>query len=306
MTRVNQTSRVGKLFLTVNLLIACTASADGTSNQPALASVSAMVTNAATGDVVVAKHESAVLPIASLTKIMTAYVVLESGEALDEWLPIRNWHTPPAKNAFSRIRIDSKARRRDLLKIALMSSENRASYNLAANHPGGFDAFVHAMNETARALEMNDTRFVDPMGLSPDNQSTAHDLAILAANAHQHATMREFSTTRQHTVNFQKPRYRLGYGNTNPLTGSKRWDVSLTKTGYLKEAGRCLIMVADADGDPMVMVFLNSFGKRSPLGDAGRVRRWMESGTVSNVAPAAKDYERRMIETFGLAPAAGG
>ena len=118
--------------------------------------------------------------------------------------------------------------------------------------------------------------------------------------AHGYELIRSYSTTRQYTVQFRAPRYRLGYGNTNPLTGSSRWDVSLTKTGYLNEAGRCLVMVAETKGEPVVMVLLNSFGKRTPIGDAGRIRRWLETGTVSRVSTAALQYEQRMLQAHGL------
>jgi D-alanyl-D-alanine endopeptidase (penicillin-binding protein 7) len=138
------------------------------------------------------------------------------------------------------------------------------------------------------------------MGLSPDNRSTAEDLARMVKAAYAYELIRSYSTTRQHTVQFRAPRYRLGYGNTNPLTGSSRWNVLLTKTGYLTEAGRCLVIVAEAKGEPVTMVLLNSFGKRTPLGDAGRIRRWLESGTVSRVAGAAREYEQRMLKSHGL------
>lgn len=269
-------------------------------NTPALASVSALAADVDSGQVLLAKHSRAVLSIASVTKIMTAIVVIDSGEPLDEWLRIVGWDRKLKKNAYSRIRVTSKARRKDLMRIALMSSENLAAYNLAQHHPGGLDAFVAAMNEKARALGMPNTRFVDPMGLSPDNRSTAEDLALMVKAAHGYDLIRSYSTTRQYTVQFRAPRYRLGYGNTNPLTGSSRWNVSLTKTGYLNEAGRCLVMVAETKGEPVAMVLLNSFGKRTPIGDAGRIRRWLESGTVSRVSAAARDYERRMLKTHGL------
>jgi D-alanyl-D-alanine endopeptidase (penicillin-binding protein 7) len=266
----------------------------------ALASVSVIATDLNTGAALVAKHPDAVLPIASITKVMTALVVLDSNEPLNTWLTIEKWGTDPTKNAYSRIRVPSEARREDLLQVALMSSENRAAYNLALHHPGGMDAFVASMNAKARALGMTDTRFVDPMGLSPENQSTARDLARMVAAAYERDFIRESSTTRQHTVRFRAPRYQLGYGNTNPLTGSSRWDISLTKTGYLTEAGRCLVMVTKAGGKDVAMVLLNSFGKRTPLGDAGRIRRWLESGTQSTVASAARAYENKMVKTYGL------
>lgn len=266
----------------------------------ALASVSAVAADLHSREILVAKHSDAVLPIASVTKLMTALVVMDSGESLDAWLPIEQWGTELGKNAYSRIRIDSEARRKDLLRIALMSSENRAAYNLAVHHPGGIDDFVAAMNAKAASLQMTDTRFVDPTGLSPDNRSSARDLIKMVSEAYENESIRKYSTTRQHSTQFRAPRYQLGYGNTNPLTGSSRWNVSLTKTGYLTEAGRCLVMVAEVDGKDVAIVLLNSFGTRSPLGDAGRIRRWLESGIESNVANAARAYENRMRQTYGL------
>ena len=224
---------------------------------------------------------------------------LQRGD-LDAWLPIENWDSRTAKNAYSRIRLSSTSRRKDLLRIALMSSENRAAYNVALHHPGGMQAFVAAMNAKASALGMTSTRFVDPTGLSPDNRSTTRDLVRMIAAAYDYEFIRDSTTTRQHSNQFRAPRYNLGYANTNPLLGSSRWNVSLTKTGYLSEAGRCLVMVAEMDGKNVAVALLNSFGKRSPLGDAGRIRRWLETGTESSVASAARDYENRMLKTYGL------
>ena len=266
----------------------------------ALASVSAIAADLESREILISKHSDTVLPIASLTKLMTAMVILDSGASLDAWLPIQQWDASLGKSAYSRIRIASEARRKDLLRIALMSSENRAAYNLAVHHSGGTGAFVAAMNTKARSLGMVATQFVDPTGLSPDNRSSARDLIRLVAEAYTYEFIREYSTTRQHSAQFRAPRYRLGYANTNPLTGSSRWNVSLQKTGYLTEAGRCMVMVTQVNGKLVAMVLLNSFGKRSPLGDAGRMRRWLETGTESSVANAARDYEHRMRKTYGL------
>ncbi len=234
-------------------------------------------------------------PIASVTKLMTAMVVLDSGAPMDEWLQIVQRSDDPPKNAFSRMRIGSEARRSDLLRITLMSSENLASYVLAQNHPGGLDAFIAAMNAKAHALGMTQTRFVDPSGLWPENIASASDLVKMVEAAYAYPEIREMSTGSQHRVHFRGPRYSLDYGNTNALVHSSRWDVHLSKTGYLNEAGRCLVMVADVGGDPLVMVLLDSLGTRTPLGDAGRIRRWLETGNGGAVAGAALDYERSRI-----------
>ena len=279
------------------LVIACT-SLSHAEDKLALASVSAVAVDVDSGEVLLEQHADLVLPIASLTKVMTALVVLESGTNLDEYLTIKDWDQKTAKNAYSRIRIDSQARRKDLLRIALMSSENRASYNLASHHPGGHAAFVTAMNAKAESLGMTSTRFTDPTGLDTTNTSTAADLAKLLIAANNNQQLQEYSTTRQFTVNFRKPRYRLGYGNTNPLTGSSKWQVALTKTGYLTEAGRCLVMVSPMDGKSVGVVLLNSLGTRSPLGDAGRIKRFLESGTKGRVAKAALDHRNRVLSSL--------
>lgn len=266
----------------------------------ALASVGAVAVDVQTREVLLTQNAEVVLPIASLTKLMTGLVVMESGADLNEWLNIQDWHNKTAKNAYSRIRVPSQARRKDLLRIALMSSENRAAYNLAVHHPGGVAAFVAAMNATAAKLGMRDTHFVDSTGLGVANRSSAADLARLLVAAHEHTLLNTYSTTRQHTVTFQKPRYRLSYGNTNPLTGSSRWQVDLTKTGYLTEAGRCLMMVTEMAGRRVGVVLLNSRGTRSPLGDAGRIRRYLETGARSTVAEAARQHRDQVLERLGL------
>ena len=245
------------------------------------------------------KHADEVVPIASITKVMTAMVVLDSGASADEWLEILARDTPAPANAYSRIRIGSEARRRDLLNIALMSSENLAAHVLARHYPGGKDAFVAAMNDKAQALGMHQTRFVDATGLSSDNVSTAADLLKMVLAAHEYEEIRELSSAGRHDVWFRKPRYSLAYGNTNSLVHSESWGVALSKTGYLSAAGRCLVMVTQVEGEPVAMVFLDSLGTRTPRGDAGRVRRWLTTGEGGNVAGAALAYEQTRTAQFG-------
>lgn len=269
-----------------------------------LASVSAVAVDLESGSTLVASNADLVLPIASLTKVMTALVVVESEADLGEYLTIEDWNRASAKNAYSRIRLTSQARRGDLLRIALMSSENRAAYNLAVHHPGGYQKFIDAMNEKARALDMRDSHFTDPTGLEVTNTATAADLAKLVVAASEHDLLRDFSTTAQFTVNFKGPRYRLGYGNTNPLVSSSRWDVELTKTGYLTEAGRCLMMTTEMDGRRIGVVLLNSKGTRSPLGDAGRIRRYLESGIQGQVARVALEYRSRVLAEMDIGTSA--
>lgn len=260
-----------------------------------LASISAAVAPIGAEEPEYAKRADWVMPIASITKLMTAVVVMESGAPLDEWLPVVERDFDPAANAYSRIRLESEARRRDLLHIAVMSSENRAAYLLARHHPEGYAAFIAAMNAKAQALGMTRTRFVDSSGLSDGNVSTARDLLKLVNAAYQHPLLRELTTTGGQWVNFRSPRYGLQYGNTNPLVHSSRWNVRLSKTGYLDEAGRCLVMVADVDGQPHAMVMLDSRGTRTPLGDAGRIRRWLTTGVGGKVAGSALVYEKEKV-----------
>lgn len=257
-----------------------------------LASVNAAVASLESPEALFAKNADRVVPIASITKLMTALVVLESGESLDAWLTIVDREHDVSKNAYSRIRIGSELTRESLLRITLMSSENLAAHVLASHHPGGRAAFIDAMNDKAAALGMRNTRFTGPSGLSIGNRSTARDLLRLVLAAHDHERLRDFTTTTHYTARFRGPRYVLGYGNTNPLVSHANWPVSLSKTGYLTEAGRCLAMVTVIDGEPLAMVLLDSLGSRSPLGDAGRIRRWVRTGASGPVAASARAYER--------------
>lgn len=257
---------------------------------PNLASVNAAVAVAGSNDLVFAKNADRSVPIASVTKVMTALVVLESGAPLNEWLVFQKRHTPAAANAYTRIRVGSQMRRSDVLRIALMSSENFAAYTLARSHPGGFDGFVEAMNAKAKELGMTGTRFVDPTGLSVENLSTAGDLVRLVNAASKYPEIREYSTTDYFRGQFRQPRYSLSFGNTNSLVHRESWGVGLSKTGYLLDAGRCLVMVSKMNGKRVVTVLLDSLGTRSPMGDAGRIKRWLDTGATGQVAKAARQY----------------
>ncbi|PSF08978.1 D-alanyl-D-alanine endopeptidase [Marinobacter halophilus] len=258
--------------------------------KPALASVNAAAAIAGEDALLFGKNADRSVPIASITKLMTALVVVESGLDMTEWLTFEERHLPAAANAWTRIRVDSRLQRRDVLRIALMSSENFAAYTLARSFPGGFDGFVDAMNAKARELGMNNTHFVDPTGLSIDNVSSASDLVRLANAAMRHPVIGEFSTTGYYRAQFRNPRYSLSFGNTNALVHRESWGVGLSKTGYLSDAGRCLIMVSQMDEKPVITVLLDSLGTRSPMGDAGRIKRWLATGASGSVAAAAKRY----------------
>ncbi|WP_373082431.1 D-alanyl-D-alanine endopeptidase [Zhongshania sp.] len=286
------------LSLALALFISPLMAADNGGRNPAnlqLASVSAVVVDADSGEVLYKKYANMVKPIASLTKVMTAMVVLDAKLPLNETIRFSNDDRKAINYYHSRIRVDSELPRGEVLRLALMSSENLAAAALGRNFPGGLPAFVARMNAKARALGMKNTHFVDSSGLSQNNVSTAADLAKLVAAAAKYRDINAYSTTAIHTANFSRPRYRLDYVNTNPLVRYQRWDVAMSKTGYLDEAGRCLVMKANVDGKDLLIVMLDSFGKTSPMGDAGRIKRWLESGNGGTVASAAKDYQKRKI-----------
>lgn len=258
-----------------------------------LASVNALVTDARTGEVLFAKNPQAVTPIASVTKLMGAMVVLDSGADLQEVLDIQIKETKELKNVFSRVRVGSKLKRDEMLQLSLMSSENRAAASLAYHYPGGTEAFVKAMNAKAQVLGMKHSRFVEPTGLSEKNVSSAEDLVKMLRAASDYQAIRKLSTVAQKDSRFSKPKHTLSFVNTNPLVRSNKWDVMLSKTGFINEAGHCLVMLARIQDREVLMVFLDSFGKRSHVGDATRVRQWIETGKSNKVPAAAKAYEKR-------------
>lgn len=265
---------------------------------PNLASVNAAVAYLGENDLVVGKNADRPVPIASITKLMTAVVVMESDQPLDEWLVFRGRHKKAPTNAYTRIRVGSEMKRGDMLRIALMSSENFAAYTLAGHYPGGYDGFVAAMNKKAAELGMTNTRFVDPTGLSSGNISSAADLVRLVNEAARYPQIEDYSTTRYFTGRFRQPRYSLSFGNTNILVHRQSWGVGISKTGYLDEAGRCLVMTSQMNGRKVVTVFLDSLGTRSPMGDAGRVKRWLTNGAKGSVARAAREYAQKKDEAY--------
>lgn len=263
-----------------------------------LGAVKAAIVELDSGEMLFSKHSDWVTPIASITKLMTALVVMQSGQDLNEWIEIPKPDRETRKNAYSRIRVGSQLQRGNVLRLALMSSENLAAYTLAARYPGGVDAFVAQMNTTARKLGMTQTRFVDASGLSSGNVSTAADLVKLIAAVSEYDKVREYSTTPRYTAHFRKPRYSLGYGNTNRLVHRSSWDIELSKTGYITEAGRCLVLLSKLEGRDVAMVFLDAFGKLTPLGDAGRVKRWITTGDSGRIAGAALRYEQSKSKEY--------
>jgi D-alanyl-D-alanine endopeptidase (penicillin-binding protein 7) len=256
---------------------------------PGVRSAAALVMDANNGEVIYAKSAVAVAPIASVTKLMTALVVLDALQPLDEVIKITEADRWKGKGAFSHLPVGAKLTRRDLLKLALMASENLAARTLARNYPGGLPAFVKTMNLKAKALGMTRTQFADASGLSNGNVSTARDLAKLVVAASRQSLIRDYSTLRSHEVRAGKRM--LLYRNTNLLVGKPDWDILVQKTGFTNDAGQCLVMEAVIDERHVVMVFLNSFGKLTRTADARRVRKWMEAqgeGVAIAGASAAK------------------
>jgi serine-type D-Ala-D-Ala endopeptidase (penicillin-binding protein 7) len=245
---------------------------------PALKSSSALVMDQNGQQVLFAKNAEAVAPIASITKLMTALVVLDARLPLEERIVISADDVDDIKHTRSRLKLGTELARGDLLKLALMASENRAAAALGRAYPGGIRAFVAAMNHKAVELSMWRTRFVDSTGLSNENVSTAQDLAKLVAAAYREPLIRDYTTESAHTVEVGGGRH-LTYNNSNRLVRASGWEIGLSKTGYISEAGRCLVMQARIAATPVIIVLLDSWGKLTRIGDANRIKKWIESNT---------------------------
>ena len=246
----------------------------------------ALVLDASNAEVLFEKNASVALPIASITKLMMGMIVVGAGQDLDEWLTITDDDLDREKHTGSRLKVGTRLTRANLLHLALMSSENRAAAALGRNYPGGLSAFVAAMNAKAQALGMSDTHYVDSSGLSSRNVASARDLAKLVMAAHQEPLLREYSTDPKTSIDTggKQP---LQYSNTNHLVTNPAWTIGLQKTGYIAEAGRCLVMQAMVAGRAVVMVFLDSKGKQSRIADAGRMRTWLEALRLRPAVPTA-------------------
>ncbi len=250
---------------------------------PELKSSSALVIDQSRGQALYAKNIDNVVPIASITKLMTAMVVLDAGLPLTEQVVISREDRDQIKGTRSRLKIGATLTRGELLQLALMASENRAAEALSRAYPGGNPAFVAAMNQKAVELGMWRTRFVDGTGLSSDNVSTAQDLGKMVVAAYGYPLVREFTTVTRATVYPGKGRP-MDYRNSNRLVSSRDWHIGLSKTGYISEAGRCLVMQATIAGKPVVIVLLDSWGKLTRIGDANRIKRWMETRFSTNTS----------------------
>jgi len=267
-------------------------------------SACAWVEDQQTGELFVQKRATAVLPIASITKLMTAMVTLDAQMNLQELLTIEPEDVDTLRHSRSRLRVGTLITRGDALLLALMASENRSAHTLGRTYPGGIDAFVAAMNAKAQSLGLTETRFEDPVGLSSGNVSTARELARMVDAAYQYPLVREFTTREDATI--YTSRRTLKFRNSNRLVRSPRWQIGLSKTGFIDEAGRCLVMQAQVAQRPVLIVLLDAQGKLTRFGDANRIKRWMEgppprqkqkgpvaiTGPLNNAYPALTPFPR--------------
>jgi D-alanyl-D-alanine endopeptidase (penicillin-binding protein 7) len=250
-----------------------------------LSSSVALVLDQQTGETLYQKNADAVLPIASITKVMTSMVVLDAGLPLDEMIEVTEADRDTERHSSSRLAIGARLSRAEMLHLALMASENRAAHALGRSYPGGLPAFVSAMNAKARAVGMADSRFADPTGLSSGNVSNARDLAVMVRAASGYPLIRQYSTATELTVDTG---YRqVAFRSTNRLVDHRDWDIGMQKTGYISEAGKCLVMQARIDGRPTIIVLLDSAGTAGRFADAQRLRKWLEQHPAPVRAVAA-------------------
>ena len=252
--------------------------------EPNLLSHAAVVFDPVTGRALYAKNADNAMPIASITKLMTSMVVLDAKMSMDEPIIINTADLDTLKGTRSRLPVGTAFRREDLMRIALMASDNRAAAALGRSFPGGTPAFVEAMNAKAKQIGLQNAHFVDPTGLAPGNVASPQDLALLVAEASKFPQIREFSTTPELHVTLPNARRAMGFNNTNALVKNSSWDIGLSKTGYINEAGKCLVMHATIGNNPVVIVLLDSWGKLTRMGDANRIKKWLEHKQVAALA----------------------
>jgi D-alanyl-D-alanine endopeptidase (penicillin-binding protein 7) len=253
-------------------------------DEPDLRSSSVLILDATHSSVLFSRRADVAMPIASITKLMTALVVLGAEQPLDEPIEITREDNLGGKGSYSRLTVGTTLSRGDLIHLALMSSENRAARALGRHYPGGLPAFVPAMNARARALGMTHARFVDPAGLSSENVASPEDLSKLVMAASQSPVIREFSTDKRYMV--RSGRHMLDFRNTDSLVSNPTWDIIVQKTGYISEAGKCLVMQAVIDGRTVVIVLLDSYGKYTRVADARRIKKWMDWRLIAGFADA--------------------
>tara|TARA_B100001769_G_scaffold254166_1_gene229765 strand:+ start:2438 stop:3316 length:879 start_codon:yes stop_codon:yes gene_type:complete len=238
-------------------------------------SLKAIVVNQNTGEVIYQKNSDAKASIASLTKLMTAMVVLDSGLDLNKKIKITKADIDRVKRTTSRLPIGSKLSRYELLKAALISSDNRAAFALSRSYPSGRKGFINAMNVKAIQLDMQKSQFSDPTGLDKRNISTANDLLKLVRAAYQYSLIRELTTSPSENIKIGKRRNGVNFNNTNPLVRKGVWDIGLSKTGFIRESGRCLVLQTVINDEPIIIVLLNSYGKLTRFADVKRIKNWM-------------------------------
>lgn len=250
---------------------------------PNLQSHAFMVFNPVTGLPLFSKNANQAMPIASITKLMTAMVVLEAKLDMDEPIIVDKEDIDMLKGSHSRIPVGAAFRREDLMRLALMASDNRAAAALGRTYPGGTVAFVEAMNAKAQLLGLTNAKFVDPTGLAPGNVASPQDLALMVSAASTFPEIREFSTAQQLHVTLPNGGRALGFNNTNSLVRSQSWTIGVSKTGYINEAGKCLVMHATIANNPVVIVLLDSWGKLTRVGDANRIKKWLETKKIAGL-----------------------
>ncbi|WP_434929122.1 D-alanyl-D-alanine endopeptidase [Shewanella sp. HL-SH2] len=285
-------------FSTLLLLASLThqayaATAVASSQQQELAAGSAMLVDLNTNEVLYSSNINHQVPIASVTKLMTAMVVLDAKLPLDEMITVDIHQAPIMRNVYSRVRVGSEVSRETMMLMTLMSSENRAATALAHHYPGGYFAFIYAMNAKAKALGMEQTRYAEPTGLSADNVSSAKDLVILLQESQKYPLLGKLSSTEKKHIIFNKPRYNLDFQNTNKLVFKDGWNIALTKTGYTSKAGHCLIMLTEMNKRKVAFVVLDTFGKYTHIADASRLKKWLETGKVTPIPASAKAYKQQ-------------
>jgi serine-type D-Ala-D-Ala endopeptidase (penicillin-binding protein 7) len=253
--------------------------------QPVLRSSAALVLDTTHASVLYSRRASVALPIASITKLMTALVVMDAGQPLDELLEVTAEDRSSGKGSSSRLLPGTHLTRGDLMHLALMASENRAAHALGRNYPGGVAACVEAMNAKARELGMTSAHFVEPTGLSDENVASPEDLSKMVMAAAAFAPIREYSTDTNYIV--QVGRRLVSFRNTDSLVSRPDWNIVVQKTGYISQAGRCLVMQTVIEDRTVVIVLLNSYGKRTRVADARRIRRWMEATLLAREASRA-------------------
>ncbi|MDR3413041.1 MAG: D-alanyl-D-alanine endopeptidase [Formivibrio sp.] len=263
--------------------VARTSARPSTLERPGVQSAGVLVINQLTGDVIFEKNADVVTPIASITKLMTAMVVLDAKLPLNELITISEDDLDKLKGTSSRLKPGLTLTRGEMMLLALMSSENRAASALSRNYPGGREAFIKAMNAKAASLGMTHSHFFDPTGLNPNNVSTPRELALMVKAAREYPEIHQFTTSSEYSLTSNRNGRSLEFHNTNPLVKDENWEIGLSKTGYINEAGHCIVMQARINDTPVVMILMDSTGKYTRIGDAQRMRRWLETSPTAKL-----------------------